>query len=363
MAILVFFLAHWVLSIFCQTFFLHRYSAHRMFRMSKGWERFFHFFTWFTQGSSYLQPRAYAILHRMHHAYSDTPKDPHSPRFFGTPFGMMWHTKGIYMDVLDRKVDPEPRFEGGYPEWQLLDVTLNNRYVAGVFAALYTLYYVHFATMPWQFLLLPIHFLMGPTQGAIVNWGGHKYGYRNFWNKDDSKNTLAFDLLTWGDRPLEETVSSRAIRTHYTVDAAAQASIGAAAKWLSKNPLTTRAEVVMVAYSPSRCDSDMSCTSCAVQRPLPKVKQASSTRYMENPRSPPARTVDSTELFVITPQTKTRDACAARKRSAKSVLAKALHVVFPSTVSPANGAVSGLKSWPAWPGRYVEFGSRESCRT
>jgi len=198
-AILVFFFAHWVLSIFCQTFFLHRYSAHRMFRMSKGWERFFHFFTWLTQGSSYLQPRAYAILHRMHHAYSDTRKDPHSPRFFGTPFGMMWHTKGIYMDVLDRKVEPEPRFEGGYPEWHLLDVTLNNRYVAGVFAALYTLYYVHFATMPWQFLLLPIHFLMGPTQGAIVNWGGHKYGYRNFWNKDDSKNTLAFDLLTWGE--------------------------------------------------------------------------------------------------------------------------------------------------------------------
>ena len=36
-------------------------------------------------------------------------------------------------------------------------------------------------------------------EGRSGHWGGHKYGYRNFWNKDDSKNTLAFDLLTWGE--------------------------------------------------------------------------------------------------------------------------------------------------------------------
>ena len=42
-----------------------------------------------------------------------------------------------------------------------------------------------------MYLLLPIHFLIGPIQGAIVNWAGHKYGYRNFpGEKDQSKNTL-----------------------------------------------------------------------------------------------------------------------------------------------------------------------------
>ena len=50
-----------------------------MFTMSKGWERFFYLCTYVTQGSSFLSPRGYAILHRMHHAFSDTPKDPHSP--------------------------------------------------------------------------------------------------------------------------------------------------------------------------------------------------------------------------------------------------------------------------------------------
>ena len=70
-----------------QSFFLHRYGAHKQFALSKRWERVFHFATWLTQGSSYLSPRAYAILHRMHHAYSDTPKDPHSPANHGNGVG------------------------------------------------------------------------------------------------------------------------------------------------------------------------------------------------------------------------------------------------------------------------------------
>ena len=79
MAIAIFFVLHWQLSVFFQSFFLHRYGAHRQFEMSPRMEKVFHFLTWIVQGSSFLSPRAYAILHRLHHAYSDTPKDPHSP--------------------------------------------------------------------------------------------------------------------------------------------------------------------------------------------------------------------------------------------------------------------------------------------
>src|SRR6185295_14734614 len=43
------------------------------------------------------------------------------------------------------------------------------------------------------------HYVMGPIHGAIVNWCGHRYGYRNFENGDDSKNTLAFDFVTLGE--------------------------------------------------------------------------------------------------------------------------------------------------------------------
>ena len=40
--VILFFVAHWQISVFFQTFFLHRYGAHRQFTMSKGWERFFY---------------------------------------------------------------------------------------------------------------------------------------------------------------------------------------------------------------------------------------------------------------------------------------------------------------------------------
>ena len=40
---------------------------------------------------------------------------------------------------------------------------------------------------------------MGPIHGAIVNWCGHRYGYRNFDNGDDSRNTLVFDFVTGGE--------------------------------------------------------------------------------------------------------------------------------------------------------------------
>jgi len=199
MYILLFFIAHWFLSLFCQTFFLHRYSSHKMFTMSPFWEKFFYFFTFLTQGSSFLNPRGYAILHRMHHTYSDTEKDPHSPHFFKDVFGMMLHTKKIYFDFVSEKVVPEKAFRGDFPVWPLIDKISDMWLVRIGFGVLYFLFYFYFATSLWQYLLLPIHFLMGPVHGAIVNWCGHKYGYSNYENNDKSKNSLPIDFLMLGE--------------------------------------------------------------------------------------------------------------------------------------------------------------------
>jgi stearoyl-CoA desaturase (Delta-9 desaturase) len=197
--IALFFIVHWQLSVFFQSFFLHRYGAHRQFTMSKRTERCLHFLTWFVQGSSYLNPRAYAIMHRMHHAYSDGPNDPHSPIQQPNFFAMMWRTKRIYEDLKDRRVDVEPRFDGGYPHWPLFDDTLSSMPIAVMWGALYTAIYVSFATHWWLFLLLPLHWALGPVHGAIVNWAGHKIGYRNYPSEDHSRNTLVFDVLTMGE--------------------------------------------------------------------------------------------------------------------------------------------------------------------
>lgn len=197
--IITFVVAHWFLSLFSQTFFLHRYSAHRMFSMNAFWEKFFFVFTWFTQGSSYLHPRAYAVMHRMHHAYSDTERDPHSPHFFRSVVSMMVRTKNVYRDLVQNKMQPGDNFEKNIPAWDGFE------WASGwtsriIFTGLYIWFYATFATEWWMWLLFPVTLLMGPIHGGIVNWCGHKYGYVNFPDTDDhSKNSLALDFVTMGE--------------------------------------------------------------------------------------------------------------------------------------------------------------------
>jgi stearoyl-CoA desaturase (delta-9 desaturase) len=112
---------------------------------------------------------------------------------------MMWETALRYGGLVRRTEVPEARFEGGYADWPALEKLADRWSVRIGFGALYSLFYFAFATHWWQFLLLPVHFVMGPMHGAIVNWCGHRYGYRNFESDDVSRNTLVFDVLTAGE--------------------------------------------------------------------------------------------------------------------------------------------------------------------
>ena len=167
--------------------------------MSKFWEKFFYSFLYLTQGSSYLQPRAYAVLHRMHHMYSDTEKDPHSPLYSSNAFTMMWKTKSIYSGVAKNTLVVEEKFLKNLPQWKFIDNIGDHWYSRLAWGTAYTLFYIQFAEYWWLYLLLPVHFLMGPVHGAIVNWFGHKLGYANFDNGDNSKNTLVMDVLLGGE--------------------------------------------------------------------------------------------------------------------------------------------------------------------
>jgi stearoyl-CoA desaturase (delta-9 desaturase) len=156
--------------------------------------------TFFAQGASFLNPRAYAILHREHHAFSDTERDPHSPHHYPSVWKMMWHTALRYGGFVRGTIEPEARFTKNIPSWPAID-RFGDRWVTRIgFGALYTLFYVAFAPHWTWYALLPLHFVIGPIQGAIVNWCGHKYGYTNFdANGDGSRNTIPFDFVAGGE--------------------------------------------------------------------------------------------------------------------------------------------------------------------
>ncbi len=199
MTVLLFFIGMWYFSLFSQTFFQHRYAAHRSFTMSRFWERFFFIFAYLTQGSSYMSARAYAIMHRMHHAYTDTVKDPHSPNFSSNLFSMMWRTKKIYARILNGKMVVEDRFTKNLPEWPRFERWANSKTSKLLWSLVYILFFISFAASPWLYMLLPFVILMGPLHGAIINWFAHKYGYKNFKLKNTSHNLLSVDVLMLGE--------------------------------------------------------------------------------------------------------------------------------------------------------------------
>ncbi len=199
MIILVFFIAHWYLSLFCQSFFLHRYAAHKQFTMSRFWEKFFFILSGIFQGSSYLSPYIYGVLHRMHHAFADTEKDPHSPQYSTGVFDMMWKTWLVYAGIKNKTMEIEERFKKDVPRWDAFDRIPDSWVVRLGFGVFYFVFYLYFATHWWMFLLLPVHFLMSPVHGVVINWFAHKFGYTNYKVKNTSMNLLPVDVLMLGE--------------------------------------------------------------------------------------------------------------------------------------------------------------------
>jgi stearoyl-CoA desaturase (Delta-9 desaturase) len=199
MGVVIFFVVQWYLCIFIHTFFLHRYASHKQFSMSRGWEKFFYILTWLFMGSNYLSAYGYGVMHRMHHAFADTEKDPHSPKYSPNLFKMMWDTKNIYNQINLKKITVDEKFTAGAVQWEAFEKFADSWYNRLFWSFFVIAIYAFFASAWWMWLLLPIHLIMAPVQGTLVNWFSHKIGYRNFEVKDTSTNSLPFDFLLLGE--------------------------------------------------------------------------------------------------------------------------------------------------------------------
>jgi stearoyl-CoA desaturase (Delta-9 desaturase) len=199
MIILFFFAIHWYTSLFLQSFFQHRYAAHQHFKMSKFWERFFYICCFVAQGSSYISPRAYGIMHRLHHAQTDTHEDPHSPFNYSNFFKMMLATRNNYFSIYSGKIKTEPHLAKGLPAWQAFDKIAHNWISRFVWIMLYLCFYTYYSTSVFLFLLLPVTIMIGTVQGAVVNFWAHKFGYVNYKTNNHSKNRLHVDVLFAGE--------------------------------------------------------------------------------------------------------------------------------------------------------------------
>lgn len=170
-----------------------------MFKLNLFWEKFFYFCTWLVQGPSFLHPSSYAKMHKLHHKHSDTKLDPHSPLQEPNLMRLMTKTYKKYMYLVDQSNEQSHKTELHFKDWKLLDRFAQSNINTFFWIIVYISVYITIDAKTHLYPLILIHFFMGPIQGAIVNWAGHKIGYCNYQTGDNSKNTLPIDFLLLGE--------------------------------------------------------------------------------------------------------------------------------------------------------------------
>src|SRR2546423_9998342 len=83
-------------AVFATTVYLHRVLAHRALTVRPPVAMAFRVILWIMTG---IAPRAWVAVHRRHHAFSDTPEDPHSPIVLGFWAVQLGNVK-LYRDTI-----------------------------------------------------------------------------------------------------------------------------------------------------------------------------------------------------------------------------------------------------------------------
>ncbi len=168
----------------------HRLLTHRGFKTPRWLER-----TLSTFGALAMQsgPITWVTTHRLHHAFTDTDRDPHSPRhgtywshmgwiFRGTAQNNSLQTMQRYSPDLMR--DP---FLVALDKYYWIPITL---VAVGLFAI------GGFSMVLWAVFLRVV---FGWHCTWLVNSATHLWGSRRFETRDDSRNNGLIAALTWGE--------------------------------------------------------------------------------------------------------------------------------------------------------------------
>lgn len=173
---------------------LHRYFSHKAFKTNQFWEQAMLFFGML---ACHGNPLFWVALHRgLHHRFSDTDRDPHSP-----VTQSLWTSyQGYAFDP--SLVDKVPVRAGAdflrHREWSWTfkhyHFVLWSVWICGLCASL-------LAESVWVMVGLVLAQVWAIHQEAIVNVFGHKrwFGaYQNYATDDHSVNRPLLGLFTWG---------------------------------------------------------------------------------------------------------------------------------------------------------------------
>jgi stearoyl-CoA desaturase (delta-9 desaturase) len=181
---------NWLVTLIVYTFYgciggtatFHRLLTHRAYEAPKWFEYFGTL--WGTLGG-YGSSIAWVAIHREHHRYVDTDRDPHSPKhkgWFNVQFLIMFNQPNVRLvpDLLRSKFHQS--MHNYY--WLVHAVYAGILYCIDPFAIVYA----H---------LIP-SFLIFNAGGLTNNWG-HTWGWQDHTGKDSSRNNPILGYLMFGE--------------------------------------------------------------------------------------------------------------------------------------------------------------------
>lgn len=163
----------YVLNILGVWMTLHRYYSHKSFELNPVFKWFFSIIALLAGRGSIL---GWVYLHRLHHAYSDEERDPHSPHNLGYKlfgFGHMKKQEGeMKVFLVKELITPAQLF---VHKWYMLLLLP----ILAIFAI------IDLQLLYWAWIV-PAMLIQLSTNN--FNYFGHTTGYRNYETKDQSRN-------------------------------------------------------------------------------------------------------------------------------------------------------------------------------
>jgi len=174
------------------TIYLHRCQAHRGLDLHPVVSHFFRFWLWLTTG---MVTKAWAAIHRKHHAKVETVDDPHSPQIYGIK-KVLWQGAELYRKEA-RNTDTLERYGAGTPDdW--IERKLYSQHDRIGISVLFAINFVLFGFIGisiWAIQMAWIPFFAA----GIINGVGHYWGYRTFHPEDTSTNIVPWAMLIGGE--------------------------------------------------------------------------------------------------------------------------------------------------------------------
>ena len=174
------------------TIYLHRHQAHRSLDLHWLPAHFFRLWLWLTTG---MTTKAWAAIHRKHHAKCETEDDPHSPQVMGINT-VFWQGAELYRREAGN-AETLRKYGHGTPD----DWLENHVYVyfpwqgVGVMLVIDLALFGVIGLTVWavQMLWIPV------TAAGVINGIGHYWGYRNFEAPDASTNISPWGIIIGGE--------------------------------------------------------------------------------------------------------------------------------------------------------------------